>query len=237
MLATGPTRLPAEPAALSTGPAGPFNRMAFELHAAGPPGPPPQVVCIYPGGVRYRCDVVPLAAASTARRQRIAVVIPDLGRGSKITLQFVSARGRQDVPVDLANVSQVVHEIEVLPMPGSGVSRQPGSSRTAVPPVTARIVTTPAMATSTLASAPTCDQVHAEWVSASATDPVFASPRGSVKGVISLARTVTPGSAVRPDNVPEWLVTYTPTATRLQFIAHYEVIYRVGMCPQRIIAG
>jgi hypothetical protein len=40
---------------------------------------------------------------------------------------------------------------------------------------------------------------------------------------------------VQPDNLPEWLVTFPLSATRVQFIAHYEVIYRVGTCPQRII--
>ena len=103
--------------------------------------------------------------------------------------------------------------------------------------VTTRAATTPAMAASPLGAAPACDQVRAEWVGAGATDPVFASQFGPLNGAIVLARPVAPGSAVRPDNLPEWLVTYPLSATRLQFIAHYEVIYRVGVCPRRIISG
>jgi hypothetical protein len=79
--------------------------------------------------------------------------------------------------------------------------------------------------------------VQAEWVGASATDPVFQSQFGSLNGSVVASRPVMPGSRVTPENLPEWLVTYPLSATRVQFIAHYEVIYRVGSCPQRVIPG
>jgi hypothetical protein len=103
--------------------------------------------------------------------------------------------------------------------------------------VSERATSIPAIATSTLAAPPACDQVHAEWVNASATDPVFQSPFGPLNGSIVLSRPAQPGSLVRPDNVPEWLVSYPLSALRVQFIAHYEVIYRVGACQHKVITG
>jgi len=35
-----------------------------------------------------------------------------------------------------------------------------------------------------------------------------------------------------PRALPEWLISYPLGATRVQFIAHYEVVYRVDPCPE-----
>ena len=61
-------------------------------------------------------------------------------------------------------------------------------------------------------------------------------PFGAMSGSVVLTRPVPPGSALRPDNLPEWTLSYPMSANRVQFIAHYEVIYRVGVCPDRIVS-
>jgi hypothetical protein len=143
------------------------------------------------------------------------------------------------VTVELANAPQVVHEIEALPLPDGGQVATGGTGQPApvMNVVSTRATTTPAMAAAPSAPAGACDQVQAEWVGASATDPVFQSQFGSLNGSVVASRPVAPGSRVTPENLPEWLVTYPLSATRVQFIAHYEVIYRVGSCPQRVIPG
>ena len=236
-LVSGPTPLPAEPAALSVGSAGPFNRLAFDFHATGPHDPVPRIVCLYAEGFRYRCDALVEAPAAVSGRRRITVVVPDLGRGSSVRVLFSSPRGAHEATVEVANPAQVMREIEVLPLSAAGSARPPATGPTGTAPqlLTLRATTSPAIATASLDVASACERIVAEWVRVSATDPVFASPAGPLKGSLVLDRAVVPGSPVGPDNLPSWRVTYPHTATRLQFIAHYQVKYRVDVCPQRVI--
>lgn len=232
-------QLSAMPAALSVGQAGPLNRFAFDLRQFQAGDPAARVACLYAGGLAYRCDASFSAPETGSDRLRVTLTIPDLGRGKRVVVRFANARGQRDVAVDLVNVSQVVHEIEAVPLPGGGQAAVggDGAPRPLMQLVSHSATTTPAMAASTLGAPVSCDQVYAEWVGASGTDPVFASRFGSLNGSIVMSRPVAPGSRVQPGNLPEWLITYPLSATLAQFIAHYEVIYRIGLCPQKIIAG
>ena len=237
-LVSNRTALPAAPVALSLGQAGPFNRLAFELRDGDSVRDAPQVTCLYPGGIAYRCEASTSMPRAGDGYRRITVVAPDLGLGTAVTLRFVTRGVLQDVAIVLVNASHVVHEIETLPLPARGGDSTPADGRAVPTTALARIRTTstPAMATSAVATPPGCDRIHAVWVGASATDPVFAGPSGTLNGSVMPSRPVTPGSRVATDNLPEWIVTYPLDATRVQFIAHYEVIYRVGVCPQKVIA-
>lgn len=229
------TQLSATPAALSVGPAGPFNRIAFDVARFGPPDASSAVTCFYSSSFRYRCDAT-FEPDAQGRNRRVTVTIPDLGRGKQVVVRFSTSAGHQDVPVELVNGSQVVHEIEALALPGGGqVATGSNGQPTPVMNMTSiRATTMPAMAAASFAAG-VCDQVRAEWVTATATDPVFQSQFGTLNGSIVASKPAAVGSRVQPDNLPEWLVTFPLSATRLQFIAHYEVIYRVESCPQRII--
>lgn len=236
---TARTQLSALPAAQSVGQAGPFNRVAFDVERFGPPDAASSVMCIYPDGLRYRCGAsIEVPAAPDASR-RVTVTIPDLGRGKQVVVRFSTTGGHQDVTIELANSPQVIHEIEALPLPDGGRVTTGGTGQPApvMNVVSTRATTTPAMAAAAKTTAGACDQVQAEWVGASATDPVFQSQFGSLNGSVVASRPVAPGGRVTPENLPEWLVTYPLSATRVQFIAHYEVIYRVGSCPERVIPG
>lgn len=233
------TQLSALPADQSVGQAGPFNRVAFDVDRFGPPEAASSVTCFYPGGLRYRCDANIDEPATPGARRRVTVTIPDLGLGKQVIVRFSTSGGHQDVTIELANAPQVIHEIEALPLPDGGriATGSTGQPAPVMNVVSTRAVTTPAMAAAPPPTAGACDQVQAEWVGASATDPVFQSRFGSLNGSVVASRPVVPGSRVTPENLPEWLVTYPLSATRVQFIAHYEVIYRVGSCPQRVIRG
>lgn len=238
-LVVGQARLPALPVELSAGPAGPVNQIAIDLQPAAAHEPPPQVLCVFPGDFRYRCSVAPDPSPTAPGRRRFVVSVPDLGRGHAVVLEVVTARARQELRVEIANRPQVIHEIEALVLPGGGQTATGADGRPAplLTLASVRATATPAIATSRFAAAPACDRIHAEWVGTSATDSVFISPFGPLQGTIAPSRPVTPGSRVHAGNVPEWLVTFPQSATRVQFIAHYEVVYRVGPCPQRIIAA
>lgn len=231
------TPLAAAPATLSTGPAGPFNRVALDLREGAGSAALPEVACVYPGGLAYRCDVSASEPGPSGGPRRLIVVIPDLGRGSPVTLRISSARGRQEIAVELANAPRVIHEIEALALPDGGkvITSASGPAAVDMRLSRTRAPSTPALAASPLAASPACDRVYAQWVGASVTDPVFTSAFGPLNGSVLPARLPAPGSPVRADNLPEWLVTYPASATRVQLIAHYEVIYRVGVCPHRII--
>lgn len=226
--------LSARPEALSAGSSGPINRHAIDVLNFSPDDPAARVLCIYPQQLTYRCHFEFSPDAAGGPRRRVVVAIPDLGVGNRVIVRLVNSRGSHDVPLDLVNGSQTVHEIEALALPEGG--RVGTNSRGAAAPLTQlatqRATTVPAMAMP--ATPVSCDQILPFWVRASATDPVFTSRFGALNGSVLLSRPPTPGSPVRTDNLPEWLITYSLSATRVQFIAHYEVIYRVGICPERI---
>lgn len=230
------TPLSALPAEVAVGRAGPFNRVAFDVDGFGAADASSGVTCFYPDRAAYRCDAAIGEPEPAGSRRRITVTIPDLGRGATVVVRFANPRGYQDVAVELANAPQVVHEIEALALPGGGRTAVGSDGRPApvMNMVSERMKTTPALAAAP--AAPACDRLYAEWVSASATDAVFQSAFGPLNGSVLPSRPVAAGSLVRSDSLPEWLVTYPLGATRVQFIAHYEVVYRVAVCPQKVIA-
>lgn len=222
-------RLSALPATLASGPAGPINRIAFDVRDFDPADSHASVACIYADGAGYACRSEPEGAEAAGAR-RIRVAIPDLGRGPRVVVRFSTAAGRLDVPVEIANGPQVVHEIEALLLPDGGATttRADGAPAPVLQVVTWRATTMPALA----APAPVvsdCERVVAEWVNASATDPVFTSRFGPLNGSLTLAR-VARGARVAQDTLPEWLISYPLGASRVQFIAHYEVIHRITAC-------
>jgi hypothetical protein len=232
------TPLSALPPAQSVGQAGPFNRIAFDVDGFGPPDAASQVACFYPDRTRYRCDAQLGEAEPGGTRRRVTVVVPDLGKGATVTVRFSNSGGHADAVVQLVNAPQVVHEIEAFALPGGGQTAigPNGAPAPIMTLVSSRATTTPAMAAASASQVTACDQLVPEWVNASATDPVFQSQFGALNGSIILAKPVQPGSRVRPDDLPEWLVSHPLSATRAQFIAHYEVIYRVGACPQKVMS-
>ncbi len=234
-LVVGRSALSAEPLALSVGPAGPFNRWAFDVERFDPADPAASVTCRYGPAFLYRCAAVIDGAEGAAGRRRVTVTIPDLGRGPEVTVRFATSRGLHEVVLEIANVPQVVHEIETFPLPGGGqvVTGGDGRPRPAAQLARVRATTTPALATSALAAAPSCDGLYALWVRATATDAVFTGPLGALAGTLTVSRPVIAGSRVTTDSLPEWLATFPLGADRVQFIAHYEVLYRVGACAAR----
>ena len=230
------TALSAVPETLSSGNAGPFNRHAFELTGFDAADRRTRVLCIYPKLV-YRCAET-RSADPTTGRQRVVVTIPDLDLGPSVVVRFTNAYGARDHAITLANSPQVVHEIEALPLANGG-HESTGSDGKPAPSrgmTSERASTVPAMVNTSLAAPRACDQVYAAWVRASATDPVYTSAFGALSGSVLLTRPVAEGSAVRADNLPEWTLSYPMSANRVQFIAHYEVIYRVGICPERVVS-
>lgn len=226
--------LSAQPAEFSVGPAGPFNRWAFDVERFDPDAGSAQVTCFYGTGFAYRCDAAIASPRGAGGRRRVTVTIPDLGRGGEVTVRFATPQGVHDVVVEVANTPRVVHEIEALALAGGKVvTGTDGRPQPSDQLVRAQATSTPAMATSSLGLAPACDRLYALWAGATVTDAVFSGPLGRLEGSITAWKPVVPGSRVAPDNLPEWLVTYPLGANRVQFIAHYEVIYRVGTCEER----
>lgn len=234
-LVVGRSALSAQPVELSVGAAGPFNRWALDVENFDPADESAQVTCLYGPDFAYRCDAAIADKPGPGGRRRVNVTIPDLGRGREVTVRFTTARGRHDVVLELTNAPQVVHEIETLTLAPGGRVVTRGDGRPTPAPQIARMraTSTPAMAVSSLGEPPVCDRLYAEWVNATATDAVFIGPLGTLDGALTVSRPVAAGSRVAPDNLPEWLVTYPLGANRVQFIAHYEVIYRVGICEAR----
>jgi hypothetical protein len=80
-----------------------------------------------------------------------------------------------------------------------------------------------------------CDRLYAMWNQVSATDPVFTSQFGPLSGSVLLLEPVPSRKAVSTSSRLHWQTTYAASATRVQFIAHLEVFYRVGVCRERMI--
>jgi hypothetical protein len=229
------TPLSARPERVAQGNSGPVNRFAFDVEHFEPGDQSARVTCQYGASFAYRCPFE--FDGVSGPRRRVLVDIPDLDRGSSVTIRFVTSGGERAASVTLVNRPQVVHEIESLVLPDGGRTTVDGAGRAA--PVldltTVKSTTLPAVALSALAATPTCDQVYAVWVGANATDPVFPSAFGALNGAVIPSRPPTAGRPVREDSAPEWLITFPRAAQRVQFIAHYEVAYRVGECPSRIV--
>jgi hypothetical protein len=232
------TALSAAPGSLSSGSAGPLNRYLFELTGFPERDPAAQVLCVYPTRLVYRCRSE-REESQAPQRQRVIVTIPDLDLGRRVVVRFLSSGGSHEFVVELANAPQVVHEIEALPLTRGGqhIIGSDGLPAPNMGVVSERATTLPAMASSTLGAPSACDQIHAQWVGASATDPLFTSTFGALSGSVVLTKPANTGSSVRPDNLPQWTFSYPMSANRVQFIAHYEVIYRVGVCADRVVTS
>ena len=232
--------LSAHPPAQSTGQGGPLNQLALDIDFYGPKVP--SIECDYPGQFRYRCSVDYPQVTLDPPRTRVRVTVPDLDKGRNVTLKLANGAGSTDFPLELINPPQVIHEIVALPLPGGGQAVTGPDGRPM--PVSAlreyRVQTTPA-ASLTLPYQPNgCDLVYALWsanAAASATDAVFTSAFGPLTGSVILEQPVLKNSPFRESNGPHWLITYAASAQRVQFIAHYDVVYRAGVCADRIIAG
>ncbi|MFO1425654.1 MAG: hypothetical protein U1F11_01495 [Steroidobacteraceae bacterium] len=231
------TALAAAPPRQSLGPAGPINRFAFDLTGFSARDTAASVECLYGSGLRYRCNFQAEAPNVQGEMQRIIVDVPDLGRGDQVRVRFSTAHGADQHQIGIANPPQTIHEIEAVSLPDGGqVTIGPNGQRAALTSLlTLQSETAPAL-TALMPYEPThCDQIYAEWSAASASEPVFASEFGPLNGAITLVKPVLRGSPVRADNLPRWLITYPASATRMQFIAHYEVRYRVGVCSERVL--
>jgi hypothetical protein len=211
--------------------------MAFDLVNFPPGAANPTVACVYPRAFAYRCGFTFVSDPGGGERRRVIVEIPDLARGTSIAVQFRNDWGQAEARVELVNRPQVIHEIESVVLANGGSAGVDGSGRPAPSTqlVSERATTEPAIAETSLGAPPTCERVYAQWVGVGATDPVFTSAFGALNGSVVIARPVVPGSNVRPNNLPQWLITYPRAATRAQFIAHYEVVYRVGECAASVL--
>jgi hypothetical protein len=225
--------LSALPVELADGKSGPINRYAFELSGFAA-GDDASVVCIYNGGLTYRC-AHEIAAAQGAL-VRVVVEIPDLDRGHEVRVRFVTRAGMTSATVRLTNGPRLVHEIETVALTEGGALRAGGDGGPAsVSHLLQQLASTvPSLAVQGPGEVH-CDDIFAKWESAEVTNPVFLSELGALHGGITQATPVRRGARVDEQHLPQWLVTYPRSATRVQFIAHYEVSYRVGICPERIV--
>ena len=224
------TSVSAAPDAIAQGDSGPINRVAYEISGIDPTDPQNTVRCIYPGSLAVRCKYQwDAAASSSTDRIRLLVEIPDIDRGNAVVVRIANTRGQINDRVTLINRSRIVHEIESLLLPQGGQTQLDGRGLS-VPG--AGIGSMRAITQTSVSSTvpPACGDVYARWVSANATDPVFTSVFGALNGSVIIARPPA-RAAIRSDNGPEWLVTYPLAASRVQFIAHYEIEYRVRYCP------
>jgi hypothetical protein len=234
----GTATLSALPSEYATGIGGPITRLALDIANFDPRDPASRIECRYPDGLRYRCQYAPAEGLTPRSHLRINVMVPDLGRGSHVLLQLFASGGEAELEVDLTNPPKVVHEIESLPLPDGGRAAlgSNGKQQPVLDLLTTRASTAPASALTLATTADACDRVRAEWGQVSASDAVFASQFGPVNGTVLLVHPVQPATIVSKDTLPLWLVTYPASATRVQFIAHYELVYRVGVCRDRVIA-
>jgi hypothetical protein len=231
------TALAALPARQSLGSAGPINRYAFDIANFSVTDAGSSVECRYPGNLRYRCNYVAETVTIPSALRRIVVDVPDLDRGKRVTIRFANEHGANEKSLEIANPPQVIHEIESLALPAGGETTV-GPTGKRVPVTTLQTITAstaPALTVLMPYEPSRCDQLYAQWAGATATDPVFTSAFGALNGAVAPVKPVAPGSPVREDNLPQWLITYPASATRMQFIAHYEVTYRVGLCADRVL--
>jgi hypothetical protein len=231
------TALAAHPLSLSDGKSGPINRYGFDVLGFGPADRDHDLVCEYPGDFRYRCAYEFMG--DTGGLSRVVVAIPDLGRGLAVTVRFRNSRGHALARVELTNGPRLVHETESVALEAGGAERMGGDGLPA--PVLnlrqQRARTVPSLAVAARLARPPCDDIRAEWLGASATDPVFVSEFGALHGGVVPAKPMPRGARVSESNYPEWLITYPRGATRAHFIAHYEVVYRVGECATAIVGS
>jgi hypothetical protein len=231
----GVSKLSSLPVRHSQGAGGPVNRVAFDVTGFDAADAADGISCRYATGLRYRCRVTPGAPGITQRR--FVVEIPDLDLGNDVNVQFTNPAGAAEHRLQLANPPQTVHEIETFELPeGGATTTGPDGGRARVETLrTWQTTSTPAMLLELRHQPRQCDSLYAQWLGASATDPVFSSEFGALNGAVAELKPVQKNSPVRDDNLPLWLITYMASAKRVQFIAHYEVVYKLGLCADRVI--
>jgi hypothetical protein len=224
------TALTALPEALAQGASGPINRIAFELTNFNSSDPESRIQCIYPGALQLSCRATRGTELMAAERERVIVDLPDIDRGSRVIVRFINPHGQADREIRIVNRPQVIHEIESVLLPGGG---RVINDTTGQPSPSLQTSVTRARTAPTLALQPNrsreCGSIYPRWVNANATDAVFTSRFGVLTGSVVTAQPPTPGP-VTPDSAPEWLITFPLGASRVQFIAHYEIEYRVVHC-------
>ncbi len=229
-------QLRAEPGGASQGLSGPINHWRFEVKNFPAGSPAATVLCIYPGHTGYRCAWEIEERPAKAVADVVHVRIADLDLGTDVVVRFATSGGLAERAVKLTNAPRLFHETEAVNLAGGGRHLFDGIGNPSpnMQLMTQRSVTHPALSTSGFAL-PTavCDMVRAVWVGASATDPVFTSVFGPLQGTIAPLQAPTPDSGLTPDHSPEWLISFPMSAVRVQFIAHYEVTFRVGPCPHK----
>ena len=193
--------------------------------------------CVYPGNFRYRCAYTFPAVRLEDSQTRVEVFVPDLDRGARVVLRMANRFGSSDFPVELMNPPRLVHQIVASVLKeGGAVSNGPDGRPAPVLGLrTERLETIPSLAVTMPYDVAACDRLYAMWNQASATDPVFTSQFGPLSGTVLLLEPVTPREPVSTRSPLHWQVTYAASATRVQFIAHLEVTYRVGVCADRIL--
>ncbi|MCS6946752.1 MAG: hypothetical protein NZM12_03955 [Steroidobacteraceae bacterium] len=215
---------------MAQGDSGPINRFVFDVAGFDPAARGSRITCHYEGDIVINCRAIWSTADPTARdRLRIVVEVPDIDRGPQVGIRFQSAAGAVTERVSIANRPRLVHEIESLALPRGGQSELDGRGQRV--PILQMATTLARTQTARAASdeLPACGSVFARWRSANATDPVFTSAFGVLTGSVILSKPP-PREPITTKNGPEWLITYPLGAQRVQFIAHYELEYRVRYC-------
>jgi hypothetical protein len=230
-------RLSAQPVPQADGASGPINRIALDIINFGPAVAGSDVECVYAGNFRYRCkySYPPLRLEGT--QTRVEVLVPDVDRGTRVVLRFSNRFGASEFPVEIANPPQLVHQIVTSVLAAGGVTKTGADGRPApvLTPVTSRIDMVPALAVTLPYDPAACDRLYAQFRQVSATDPVFTSAFGPLSGTVLLLEPIRAGTPVSAQSPLHWQVTHAASATRLQFIAHFEIYYRVGLCQERVI--
>lgn len=230
-------RLSAQPVPQADGTGGPVNRFALDVINFGPGVAGTSLECVYPGNFRYRCAYTFSTVRLEDSQTRVEVQVPDLDRGAHVVLRLANNFGSSDFSVELVNPPRLVHQIVASVLAEGGVVENGPDGRPA--PVLSlhseRLETVPTMALTLPFELAGCDRLYALWNQASATDPVFTSQFGPLSGSVLLLEPVPSRKAVSTSSRLHWQVTYAASATRVQFIAHLEVFYRVGVCRERML--
>ena len=218
---------------------GPVNRFALDVINFGPAVEGSTLECVYPGKFRYRCPYTFPAVQLEDSQTRVEVLVPDLDRGPHVVLRLVNRFGSSDFPVELNNPPRLVHQIVATALAGGGVvaSGPDGQPAPVLSLITERTDTVASLAVTLPYDPAACDRLYALWSQASATDPVFTSQFGPLSGTVLLLQPVVSRTPLTTNSPMHWQLTYAASATRVQFIAHLEVFYRVGVCRERILTG
>jgi hypothetical protein len=207
---------------------GPINRFRVVVPSTVGNAATPSLVCVYADGTRYRCAWREVAG-TPAQAAHVVVDVPDLGRGLAVQLLWSRGAVLDSTQVALRNPATLFHEIETVPLPAASGLVDPLRRE--------RVTTLPAAASPGAATARGCDSLQAQWEAAVASDPLFVGPSGRLPGTVLPDPPVKAGSAVEAGNPSRWLLTFPASATRAQFIVRYAIVYRVGLCAERLVSS